>query len=477
MKKQLLADPSIHSPLASTQDARDRMPVLSRLRSKRIEGGVIIVSCLSILSLICIPLVDAKKKKMVWNKSSRSSLTMGQAVHKAYKHKPSLLALKHTVRAGEIGEKESWVGYYPVVNLESTLRDDLHGNTLSTTTFNLRQLVLDFAGPHALYKRAKNNTAMLKFKEHAEQNIVRFTVEQLFLNCWKLQQQYDAMASLRISSRATYDQAVTANAAQLLDRNVWLKSVEDHANKIAQVYTYDDSVRIAQKTLEFLMGYSLNLNLGGVMTKSTKQMTKLSWDDSTDVVLKPLNHYYKAAQRYRPEIKMHEKLIEIQQNSYDIAARSRLPKLYVGASASRITGVPTGQRSSHNFSGTMSWNLFDGLKSDYAKQKIHAKKLEALLAKQQVEQQVKKEVETVYHQVSQQLIALTAEKFRYIRARNEFVLRKTEHKVGTISSVVFEQAKTAWKDAQFSWFEKRVNAEVKNKELSFRCGYFSTAVV
>ncbi|MFH0898574.1 MAG: TolC family protein [bacterium] len=415
------------------------------------------------------------KQPVVTEKKTISSLTMQDAVQVAHRKKPSLQAFKYKIQAGKIGEKEAWTGYYPFVTLSGALNDDLRGQSSTATTLGVQQLLFDFAGPQELYKEARHNTAIVTLQEQEQKNGIQFNVEKTFLECWRLQQQRTAIVSLRESSRADYDQAVNQNNVDLLDKNDWLKRVETHADNVAVTHKYDQGVSIAQKGLEFLTGYTLNLDLGR-SAKNNVAGTKLCWDSSEDITLNTLDFYYQAAEKHRPEIARAQKVIDVLKVQRSIATKSRLPKLLLGATVSHDTSselpYARGSHNYYNVNGTVSWNLFDGLKSDYAAQKLDAQKLDAMLAKQEIVHAVRSEVERTFYELSQQIIDLDAEKFRYSRAKNEFDLRKKELEVAIISNVEFEKAKTAWSTAEYNWLDKRIAAEIKCRELMYKCGYF-----
>ncbi|MFH1831264.1 MAG: TolC family protein, partial [bacterium] len=191
-----------------------------------------------------------------------SSLTIDQAVSTAHKHKPDLQALKYQIKRYKLNEKDAWTGYYPKIGATGTISDDLKGHEYTNVGFKVNQLVFDFSGPQEIAKIAKTNTAIVKLQERAAQNNIRQMVESSYFNCWLLQQKRQAVSLLSKSSRVVYDKAVNSKNVQLLDKKEWLTSAESHAQDISIVHKYDDQVLISQKTLEYLMGYSLNLNLG-----------------------------------------------------------------------------------------------------------------------------------------------------------------------------------------------------------------------
>ena len=432
-------------------------------------------------------LSETIKKKLTWKpkvilqtKAVLPSLSMDKAVQTAYKHKPVLLSLKHRVRTRKIGEKAAWSGYYPHVTFSSTISGDLNGGTSSATALSIEQLILDLSGPQELYKKAKHNTVFVKLQEREQQDLIRYNVEKTFLECWKLQRQRELIDSIHKASRARYDEAQHKSKVQLINRNEWLTQVEEHANNMTTVHKYEDGVLISQKLLEFFMGYALNLNIGSRRSpKKDALVTKLAWSCTHDVQLKPLVYYLRSAQDFRPEIKKLQKAIDIIAREHSIITKSRFPKLFVGATAGHNSAGSNNSSGTcvshgyHNYRATVSWNVFDGAKTDYDAQITHSRKLEAMLKKQELVQVVKSEVQTTYHQMSQSLVELTAEKFKYLRAKNEFAVRSLDLSVGNISPVDFEQAKKAWNNAQFSWFEKRVAAEVKHRELLWKCGYLT----
>ncbi len=414
------------------------------------------------------------KTKNSQTPTTRTQLSLHRAIKLAHKYKPDLQAYKHKIRSSKINEKLAWSDYYPVITLESnTSQSKDQSSPHTVTTLGARQLIYDFAGPQKKSKQAAKHTQVMKFQQQAKRNNTRLAVEQAFLDCWKLQQQYMTIKALQKASRTTLNAALNKNSAQLSDKKDWLKDLELHANDLATISNYDDAIAIFQDLLLFLMGNSTKIQLNPKDQKKNI-VTKLTWDYTKKIKLQVLDFYYQQAIKSRPEIKEQQKYIEIQEDEMSIVANTRLPKL----SAHANTGYTTGEsRGRYTVGATISWNIFDGLKSNYLTDQAHAKKLEAILNKQQVIQSIKKEVEQTYHELNQELTKLNAQKFRYVRTKNDYVLACKRFKIGDISAVERDQAEYLWRSEQIKWINQKVATYAKNYELLHRCGYSDKIIV
>jgi len=410
------------------------------------------------------------------------TLTMQEAVKIAHEHRPRLQALKQMVRTAQIGEKKAWTDYYPSIRWDTSFmqtRGTQH--PLSTTTFSYDQLIYDFAGPQETYKLAKKNTAIEKAKEQAEQNNVQLAVEQAFIQCWRLQKQKIAINNLFNSSSATFEKAVNQSKNDLLKKNDFLKQSQQHALNLSTIYQYEDSITSASKVLEFLMGQQHNL--AQTRKKNSLRITRLAWHQQKVPPLKQLSYYRKKAVQYRPEVLAIQKVVELEQQNYHIAVRTRLPRVTAFASAGHDEFFGIGSASGslskprRSYGAKISWNLLDGLKSDYNADLARSRKMTAILNRQETENLVRSEVETSYFALSQEHTKLKAERVTFQQAKNEFTLRKKELDTGLIARTTFETAKTNWASAQFSWVNQLANTAIRKRELLHRCGYLDHHLV
>ncbi|MBX9831076.1 TolC family protein [Candidatus Babeliales bacterium] len=409
-----------------------------------------------------------------------ATLSLEEAIEIAHKNKPSLQALEQRIYVNKVEERKAWAGYYPTANFLGDLAQQSGQQVLQTTAIvQGQQLVYDFSGPQAQAKRAQKNTEAQRYFTQQSYNDVRLDVARTFLECWRIQQQNEAIRALNTSSQAVFDQASHQNKVNLLDKNVFLKNAEDYANDIATVHVYHDNLEIFQRRLEFLMGQVINLNiLPSEKTKSSLvPTTKLVWNDDHEIKLEPVNVYHALAIENHPEIKEQQKNIEFQQEDEKIALNQHLPRFFLHGQTGATRKDITGFRNFHSFGLRMDWDIFNLPIIDYQAKQARARKLEATLLKQEIENRVRSDVETAYYTLALEASRLRAEKFHYARARNEFTLRKQEMDTGLISTVELSTAKTTWENAQIALINQKVITEVRRQELLHKCGYSEKIVV
>lgn len=419
---------------------------------------------LAIMSLVCIYAVPL-------------TLTLDQAVVTSMKHKPNLKAFAHQVQASRMDERLAWTDYYPKVNisLQTAVLATDQNRSLSRPIAELaaQQLIYSFAGPQEKAKVAGMQTHIVKLQEAIARNDTQFAVEQTFLDGWRLQQQQAVLQKLLASSTAVTQQHSHEYLVSLRNKSAWYTSTAEHATNLARIHAFDEQMRIAASQLSFLLGYNTCISL---KSEDGQPQTKLVWDQPKRVTLHPLKEYLAWAKEYRPEIKNQRKIIDLHEQEAHIAARTRLPTISVGALVShtfvdKCRHFHRHSGNDHAVNAAVSWPIFDGLVSDYEREKAQALKMEAVLLMEEIENQVRSQVESSYYILKQSLHDLNAEHFRYAKARNEFEVRDVEFSHELITKASYLQAVTTWQDAQFSWVNKKTEVAINMQKLFYRCGY------
>jgi outer membrane protein TolC len=406
--------------------------------------------------------------------SQLTELTINQAVARALKHRPDLEASSFATQASKEGANAEISGYYPTVSLDSTLWQETQQNDpANTTLLTANQLIYSFAGPLQRYKRAKKYTEISALEEQSLSNNIRLEVERTFLQSWLLQEQAKTIAALEESSRSTFDRAGHQNNLDLLDKSVWLKNVEEYGVNLADIGQYRDSLYSAYKRLEFLMGQPLVLANQHPINGSA---TKLMWKPFKKVHLKSLQAYYDDALSNRPEIKEALRKIDIERWNVRLAQGDRLPAFSAQAVSGFQTLVYPDQaqhttRGYYWFGVKASWLVFDGVVKQYQERQAYANKIKETLMKEQVTLNIKEEVQEKYFALSKSLIRLQAQKLNYIRAHNDFKLRKQELEIGQLAPTDFDTVKTAWEQAKLLWYSAAIAVETAKYELLYACGY------
>jgi outer membrane protein TolC len=404
-----------------------------------------------------------------------ASLTIEQAVERALKHRPDLEALSYATQASKAGANAEISGYYPTVSLDSTIwQEQGQRDPANNTILSANQLIYSFNGPIQRYKRAKNYTEINALQEQELSNSIRLEVEKAFLQSWILQEQYATIAALAQSSRTTFEKAGHENKLNLLDKSVWLQNVEQYGISTSDIGQYRDSLYSAYKRLEFLMGQPLLLAEQHPI-KGTS--TRLTWTPFKNVHLKALPDYYADAINNRPEVKEAARKIDIERWNVRLAQGDRLPTFSAQAESGfqtfvyPDTGIRTTSTGYYSLAVSASWLVFDGVVKQYQERQAYANKVKEMLLKEQTVLNIKQEVQDKYFTLSKSLIRLQAQKLNYVRAHNDFVLRKQEFEIGQIAPTDFEIAKTTWEQAQLDWYSATVTVEVAKRELMYACGY------
>lgn len=415
------------------------------------------------------------------NPDDLATLTMEQAVSYAHSFKPNLTAYRHIIQLRRIEKEETWNGYYPQISLSGTTQYQRPNNAVYpgiTVQANIDQLVFDPAGPQLLSKRAQKNVAIERLHEQRDKNDTQLQVELAFLDCWRLQQQVKQLSALSDASVRDFKKALNQKHVELLSQNDFLQRVETHAGNASTVYQFDDQIKILQRRLEYLMGRTVMLHMPKFQLESepAPSLTRLQWDGiKRTIMLAPLSFYHEQAMRCRPEIQEQQKLIEIEEDSYNIARSSRLPKINASGIAGRNDVVTLIEQSKGYYSVnlTAKWSLFDGRTSDIEAEKAHARKLAAVLNKQEVMNLVKFDVEQAYHATLQELTKFKAEQYRYLRAKNEFFLSKKQFEAGLISPATFAATRNTFEVARFAWLNQKVEIAKQERTLLHHCGYYA----
>ncbi len=399
------------------------------------------------------------------------SLNLDAAVSTALKHRPDLEAYSYATQANKAVAKAAIAGYYPKFSLQSTFNQQTGEKDINNTTYlNADQLIYSFAGPLQQYKKAKKVSEISKLDEDVLANKIKLETTKAFLQAWLLQKQQQTIRALKKSSTETFKLAQHQNKLDLLDKNVWLKNVEDFAANESTISQYSDSVQIAYRRLEFLLGQPL------LPQKHGEHPTQLEWRYTKNPHIDALEAYYNYALKNRPEIKQSTQKIGIEKDNITLAQGARLPTVSANFQSGHLayhydaTNL-TPSYGYYSASVSIAWPFFDGLVSQYQEQQAYASKIKETLLKDQAILDIKQEVQEKYHIASQALTNRKAQKIKYLRTRNDFKLSKLQFKIGQIAEPDFETAKTAWQQAQLDWLTVNANTENSLQDLIYACGY------
>lgn len=440
-----------------------------------------------IVMLFLSPLLSAQS-------TSIKELTMEAAVQRSVEHSPDIEALAHAVQAKKWGARSEIAGYLPTINLTSIIsRENDQGAAASTTSLSADQLVYSFAGPLQRHKQAKKFTQISELDRQIQSNLVRLETEKAFLQAWYVQEQKKLITSKKRSIKSTFQRQQEVNRQGLLDKDDWLKNVEEYAVGAADVEQYNDDVAIAYHKLEFLMGESMSL-----LTKNESDESlvvpevKLRWRFKNTWNLDTLSLYQQYAQTYRPEIKQGSKRMDVEFWNMKLAQGTRLPLITAGAQAgavvspnnySVITPTPVEEVGPSNMTGSTTlsgfwslnlsfkWNLFDGLVNQFKERQAEADRVKEMLNRDQTILRIRQEVHERYHECVKAHKKLKAQKMSYLRNENTYKLMQQNYELGNNTAADLATASTNWEQAQLDWLGANVRVAVAHAELAWACGY------
>ncbi|MFC1894884.1 TolC family protein [Candidatus Dependentiae bacterium] len=412
----------------------------------------------AVIFFICT-LIKADKTINIKNTTHKKlKLTMQEVVKMAHKNRPSLKAYKFATQASKQDEKKAISGYFPQVTLNEQpfFQNGLKGlqNSISLQT---NQLVYSFAGPIQQYKIAKKITESSKYQEETHKDLVRYQVEVAFLQSWLLQRKNKYIEFLEKSSNQDINKSEHENKLNLLDKNDWLNDAATYSQNMYTVYSYSDQLYDAKNQLEYYIGKPF---------KSETSTIILTWDSAKQISLKQLEYYYQKAINNRKEIKQKQKEVEQYMEYQSFYKKTYLPSLSISGKSGRTSGI-----KNNSIGAVFTWNMLDGGANYHESNKANANKLKAIMEKENYVQQAKFDVQKSYYELATLLKQLVSQSVRLRQAENEFVLKKQEFNIGTISKVDLESAKYNWESQKFNWITSKINTSIKQRELYYSCGY------
>jgi outer membrane protein len=413
---------------------------------------------------------NAKEKPQPKTKKT-TTLSMDQAVQMAYEYKPSLKALNFAIKASKEDEKKALAGYFPQVTFQDIVYtskggiSDVTGSVVSRGGANVAnnfavqatQLIYSFAGPLESRRIARKGTEITQYTQEQQKDLVRYNVEVSFLQSWLLQKKAALIKSLNQSSIQNIKKAEHQNQVNLLGKNDWLKDASGYAQNQATVFYYPDELNNAQSQLEYLIGKQFN---------GDTETICLEWDSNQEIKLESIENYFQKALKYRKELKEKQKEIELQAESQSFYKKSYLPSVSLSGNVVRNAGT-----ASSIINLNFNWSISDGGANFHESNKASANKLKAILEKDELTKQVKYDVQKSYYDLSTILKQLEAKNIQLAQAQNEFNLNELQFKVGLLSKVDFENSKFNWESQRFDWLTLKISAAIKERDLSFACGY------
>ena len=417
------------------------------------------------------------------------TFSMKEAVNLALQKKPSIHAYQYNIKNYKQQQKSSLSTYLPNVTLSESLYNTRNTSQIKSS-FGLQasQTILNLSQMDN-YKLHGTDVRSAKHQKESHKDVITLATQTTFLSAWLLQQKLPLILLHYNSAKETFAQSKNQYKNNLLDRNDWLKAKSTYASALATVNSYRGEVDEAQKALEYYTGSSLLLVPAKVVpTKvvpAKVEPTVLTWDQhgrthsgqnyygekTKETNLKPFNYYYNLARSNRKDLKIKQVAIESESLTSQYYAKKYIPSISLFGSATKST-LRAGNSSWSKDAGLrLSWNVFDGLSNYFNKSAADARKMKIVLEKQDLTNQVKKEVQTAHTALSTEIKNLIAQKVSYKQSKNEFNLKKQELNIGIISNVDFQTATYTYENAQHTWLNQVASTQLKEYELLYSCGY------
>ncbi len=403
-------------------------------------------------------------------------LSLDQAIEEAYKHRPNLDAFDKIIEAQDWQARTELMGYAPQMTLSSSLLLERHEKGFhGVTRLEGHQLIYQFGGPVDRYKREKKSKKVLALQKEQVKHEIRNAVEQAFLQSWLLQKQERAIMAEYRAAHSSFKKAAHEWRLKLLDRALFYAAQSDFSHVQAWVRQYYHNVGNAEQQMAFLLGQSRPIAFGIVAraqkNNCTKPLTYLDWKPFKNIRMHSLARYKELAHDNRFDIKAIDQEIEVHKDTVSIVSKSNLPSFALFGSVSHSPTSPIGRKNFFSFGPSLSWNILDGTITAHKTRRAEAQLLAKMLERQQVLQEIDRDVADRYYKLNQSVARLKSRKIRLKQAKNDFVLKKQQYTVGDVSSVAFKQAKALWRQQYFLWLADLVDASIKEKNLAFVCGY------
>ncbi len=406
-----------------------------------------------------------------------TSLTIGEAIAAAKKHRPNLQALEYKIREEQLKVKEAWTGYLPKLQLVSSLEVaskqgvDLSSGFGSGLNAGVQgqQLIYQFGGPQQQAKIAQANVGVAQYDKATQEQAVAYEVTKTFIDCWVLQQQQDLITQLDASSKRTFGRSKQERDVKLLDKQDFLNSVETRTLANEQVVNFQEDASLAQAQLVFLLGTNHGINLvdQGAGNPTTLVFSPISLDTNDREAVKT---FVAKALKNRSELKSFDKKIEAERHTATQAKLSNAPSISLTGNSMRA-----GRSNSGQFAGgiSFSWPVFDGTRSRYLEQEADARATAAMLQKEQAAQQIILEVNQAYFSYNKSLNGQQTRRITMKRAESLFNRREQDHKLGLITQTTLEEARYGLLQAKNNWLLAQADVAQKEALLQYRCGEIS----
>jgi len=405
-----------------------------------------------------------------------ATLSMQQAVKEAIKRKPSIQAYQYAITDYKRQQQATLSPYIPNISLSEKFYNTSNSSS-AKSAFGLQasQTILSLS-QQSYYKLYGSHVSSARHSKESHIDDIRLATETAYLSAWLLQQKIKLIIKRYDSSKETFEQSKKQHDLGLLDKNNWLKAQSTHASNLATVNSYKQELAQAEKTLEYYTGLTLKLlpvqNDSSTRLVCTKlACTRLVWEPAKKINLDNFESYLSKALKNRKDLKVKQDTINSERYSSQYYANQYIPSVSLFGSATKYTSRVASSSTSKEAGVQLSWNVFDGLSNYFNKQAADARKMKAVLEKNDTVMKIKTEVQTAYTALDAQQRTLSAQTISHEQSKNEFDLKKQQESIGLISGVALETAKYSWQNEHYTWLSSAASTALKKQELAYACGY------
>lgn len=405
-------------------------------------------------------------------KTSKKRITLTDSVQTAFQKRPLVKAMAAATESNRYLQRQTFSNYFPSLTASGSVYEAAGATkTPNSVGLTVNQTIFRF-DTHDNYKIAKNVTAISQENEDLAKFQIRNDVENSFLDSWLLQRQYKLFLSILKSTEAQFKQQEARNSVELLDKSVWLHAEADYQTALSNVSQYKDLLHASFIQLEQNMGTALADTQATLSAEKIDAWPTLAWKWNGPVTIHSLEHYYRQALKYRKELTVKDKNIEINKLTASAAYKQYLPMFNLFGSVTRFGNQGTAPTHYANSGGvSLTWNLSDGFSSYLTAKSAESLEIKTIMEKDELFNNIRSDVHVSYAQLMQLHKQLVAQQAILKAAKNDYTLSREQLEVGLVAYVDFQTARTAWFNAEFTWLGLKVQAVKKYCELQLKCGY------
>lgn len=417
--------------------------------------------------------ISPSKKYKLQNKK----LTIGKAVKNALLRKPTVLAYQYDVENYKHQRSTAITEYVPNI----TLSEKFHGRKKSSVTANIKrtfainaQQTLFNLSSYNKYKQYSSLMSSAKHTKQAHQDEIRLSTQSAFLAAFLVQNKLNMMRLQFNSAKDTYEKSKNLFEQKLISNTDLLQAQSTYAESLASVDNYRSEIKEAEKIIEYYTGIKMSIvpdNSDTISKINKSPYMELAWNPKKEDKIKSFDHFYKKALNNRKDLKLKDDTIEKEKHTSQYYEKQYLPKVGVSLNYEKNSLRGGSKYTTRNTTLNISWNVFDGLTNYFNKEAAGARKMKAVLEKNDLRNKIKMEVQSAYTALKSAKNLLSAQEITFKHAKSNFKLKKQQFKQGLISQTDFKNAEFSFESSRIAWLTQAATTKTKYFELLSSCGY------